>query len=392
MTDEQKPEKETITTVVKQPSAISSSISLMTSTQRKMLGVILREAQKQRSSVPDASVEYIYTFPIDYLRSVLGLEWMDSPDLRKHLKPLTNINIEYNYLGKDKKNVWGSGCILAGFEIEENSPYIKFAINPLLQKFILYPASGCYANINLLTLAKIKVERAVELYEWLVDYIKVNPPYLTLKDFRKIMGVADTEYSSFTDLRRYVIDPIRDEVNLKTDITCSYKPVRGYKNATIGIQWKAKAKKGCNPTKSNTFEYHQKEEELPVEEDPKPAPPSDDLDDLLVDDGPSKPNPIVDDFDDFDILDEPKPKAKEEPDELEAFTKETPLEPLPPIIRQILQAYEFNCIAHYGHPEQEIAKFDAHYRKHGKLPKSIADALRQVGLDVSDHLDCFEEQ
>jgi hypothetical protein len=248
-------DKEIITTVVKNPSAISASISLMTSTQRKMLGVLMREAQKQKKSVTDD--KYKFEILAADVKSVLGIDWMDNTDLKKHLDPLMSIRIEYNYFNKDQKDVWGYGVILPGIEIEKGSSYIRFTFNAFLLPMILSPKQ--YANIDLLTIAKIKVERAVELYEWLVDYIKVSVPYISIKDFRKIMGLVDDDYPVFSDFRRSVLDPIRDEVNDKTDVTCSYRLIRGYKNACIGIQWKVKAKKGCNPTKANTYGYHEDE-------------------------------------------------------------------------------------------------------------------------------------
>lgn len=229
----------------KNPSALSASVSSMTSIQRKMLGCLISEAQYYAKSV--TSDKHKFKIPIANIKEILNINWMERTDIKKFLKPLTTISVEFNYLNKDKKH-WVFGNILSIIDIEEGSSFIEFAFNPFLQSMILSPDP--YTNNNLLTIAKIKVERADALYAFLVDYLKVKIPYLTIKEFRKIMGIDEDTYFEFKNFRVRVLNLITKEVNEKTDITCSYKLIRGRRKSYAGIQWTAAAKPGCDPTKS----------------------------------------------------------------------------------------------------------------------------------------------
>jgi plasmid replication initiation protein len=66
---------------------------------------------------------------------------------------------------------------------------------------------------------------AIRLYEWLVQWIGTGELHMTLEDFRTRLDLGQ-KYPRFTDLRKYVLQPSIDSINLHTNLELDWEPIR----------------------------------------------------------------------------------------------------------------------------------------------------------------------
>lgn len=236
MADRIKYTKEEFLTIYKNPSALIASISSMTSMQRDLLGALIKEGQRQANAVVDD--KHIFTIPISEVKTLLNIEWMNTRDIIDKLRPIVDIRVEFDVLNKDKRG-WIYGSVLAGVDVSEDKGSIRFAFNPLLQQYIIKPKPFLYTDCKITNKMRT-VDRTNILYCLLKDYITAYKiPELTIEKLRGLLGITPTAYSLFSIFRRSVLDPIVKEINLKSDIGCSYQLIKGYRHSWKAIQFQA---------------------------------------------------------------------------------------------------------------------------------------------------------
>jgi len=92
---------------------------------------------------------------------------------------------------------------------------------------------------------------AVRLYEILIAWRSIGKtPVIELTDFRKQIGVLDTEYSRMHDFKKRVLDPSIKQVKEHTDITVEVEQHKTGRFIT-GFSFKLKQKKLAIPTAEN---------------------------------------------------------------------------------------------------------------------------------------------
>lgn len=93
-----------------------------------------------------------------------------------------------------------------------SDPVIKY-ISQLKQQFTTY---------NLGSVGRLNSFYSIRLYEILMQFNSTKERLITVKKFRKILGIED-KYKTWRDLRRYVIDPAVSELNQRTELVISYE-------------------------------------------------------------------------------------------------------------------------------------------------------------------------
>lgn len=207
-------------------SQISNRISLL---QRKSYNAFLYFAREQALEKPDLDM---YVLPLSKLRNVAGIQIKDSKHIQDSLKELMSIVVDYNVLGKDKQEEWGAFTLLS--EVKVTSSEVAYAFPPSIKNALLNPRM--YARINLAITRGLCSKYSLALYEVARDYVNVTIPRMTIRTFRKLMGLEDNLYENFTDLRRRVIEPAIEEVNHKTDLWIDYEYIKDGRKI-FGIQF-----------------------------------------------------------------------------------------------------------------------------------------------------------
>lgn len=216
--------------LIRKPSAmIQTNVKELTLTQRKVINALIHVAQKTGD-------HKIYSIPLADVRKLCGVSHESNDDVKSQIRALTDIKIEYNYLGKDRDKTWGISVLLAGAEMKPNTGKVRFAFSPFIQEKILNPE--IYAPLDVVLIAGLCSTYTIVLYEFLRDYLdSPKVPQMEIGEFRALMGIDDVKYKLFKDLRTHVIDKAAAEVNEKTDLLCRYELTKERGNRYAKIQW-----------------------------------------------------------------------------------------------------------------------------------------------------------
>lgn len=221
--------------LIRKPSAmIQTNVKELTLTQRKVINALIHVAQKTGD-------HKIYSIPLADVRKLCGVSHESNDDVKSQIRALTDIKIEYNYLGKDRGKTWGISVLLAGAEMKPNTGKVRFAFSPFIQEKILNPE--IYAPLDVVLIAGLCSTYTIVLYEFLRDYLDApKVPVMEIEQFRSLMGIDEGKYKLFKDLRTHVIEKAATEVNEKTDLFCSYELTKENGNRYTKIQWIVKRK------------------------------------------------------------------------------------------------------------------------------------------------------
>jgi len=250
--------------IVKKHSAmIQTNVKTLTLTQRKVINYLMFIAQK-------TGKKELYKTTITNIKDMCKIGKTENIDLKEQLKALVNIKIEFNYLNKEKQEVWQIMSLLASAEITPNTGIVEFEFSCKLLDKIFNPSM--FAPLNIQLIANLKSSYSIILYEFLRDYID-SPvvPKLTITEFRNLMGIKENEYNRFYDLKNRVLLPSVDEINIKTDINCNYELIKESKNKYSYIKFTAKKKDKVAfkdvqiIEQENIFISNKKETEIPEE-------------------------------------------------------------------------------------------------------------------------------
>lgn len=200
-----------INEVIKASPAIQIQSSI-THLQRRAWNVLLANAYEE---LPNTDIHRINV--VD-LAKCLGYDSKDIEHLEETLKALVDCTVEWNILGKDKKEKWGAAALLASAEIENGvctygyAPHLRFRLyNPRI-----------YTKLNLRLQNQFTSRYALILWEVCFDYFDMarnegETPYILLEAFRALVGIDDDEYRLFKELNRNVIKPAIKEINELTN-------------------------------------------------------------------------------------------------------------------------------------------------------------------------------
>ena len=183
-----------------------------TSLQRRAWSVLLANAYDELPT------HDIHSVRIVELAEKLDFNSGNKDYLKETLEALVDCKVKWNILEKDKTNTWGVASLLASTEMTDG--VCTYAFAPHLRPKLHNPR--IYAKINLRLQNEFKSKYALILWELCVDYFdeargEGETPWITLEEFKELMGFDESEYLQFKILNRDVIKPAIKEVNGITD-------------------------------------------------------------------------------------------------------------------------------------------------------------------------------
>ena len=184
----------------------------ITHLQRRAWNVLLANAYDE---LPNKEMHRV---SVVELAEKLGFNSRNQDHLKDMLKALTECLVEWNTLGKDKKQVWGVAALLASAEIEKG--ICTYAFAPHLRLKLYNPR--VYAKLNLRLQNRFTDRHALILWELCFDYFDTardhgETPFIPLEKFRELMGVEDDVYPAFKTLNQCVIKLAIKEINALTN-------------------------------------------------------------------------------------------------------------------------------------------------------------------------------
>ena len=197
--------------VIKHSAAIhiQNDITLV---QRRAWNVLLANAYD------DLPVKDVYRMLVHDLALVMEFDSKNEAYLKEALEALVGCKVKWNVLEKDREIEWGVTTLLAQAKIRNG--VCIYAYSPELRARLHNPRM--YARISLSMQNKFNSKHAQALWELCVDYLNETKnygetPFIPLKSYRTLMGVAEDMYPEFKRLNTRVIrDPI-EEINRFTD-------------------------------------------------------------------------------------------------------------------------------------------------------------------------------
>jgi hypothetical protein len=224
---------------------ITNKINLL---QRRCWNILLANAYEDLLNKDQFQVS------VADLKRVLGLSSHNNIYIRAFLKDLVGCIVEWNVLDKDGEEEWTATGLLS--EVSMKREKITYAYAPALKKKLFNPAM--YARISLSMQNRFNSKHALALYELSVDYFiaKRNygtTPFISIDDFRKLMGLKEKEYIDFKILNRAVIKPALQEINDKSDLWVDVElETQGRKVKALKLRIKPNPKK--NPILAKQIE------------------------------------------------------------------------------------------------------------------------------------------
>ena len=193
----------------------------MTHLQRRTWNVLLANAYDE---LPNREIHRV---SVAELARKLGYASNDSEHLKETLKALVDYTVEWNILGKDKKQRWGVASLLASAEIENGICTYSFAAH---LRYKLYNPR-IYTKLNLRLQNRFTHRYALILWEVCFDYFDIarnqgETPFIPMETFRELMGLDKDEYPLFKEFNRNVIKPAIREINELTNFFVEIEPKR----------------------------------------------------------------------------------------------------------------------------------------------------------------------
>ena len=200
--------------VIKHSGAIQVSANQISLLQRKIWNILLANAYDDLLNKDE------YTIKIKDLAEILKFDSNDLRLIKEVINKLQDVKVQWNVLEKDDEE-WVSTHFLGDVKITKKSGIICYSWGKYLREKLYNPTM--YAKISLTIQSKFKSKYSLILYELCVDYFikkqgKGETPWISIEDFKKLMGADDKYYNNFKYLNKMVLKVALNEVNKESDI------------------------------------------------------------------------------------------------------------------------------------------------------------------------------
>src|SRR5262249_29778312 len=138
--------------------------------------------------------------------------------LKEASRAMMRCIVEWDVLDKDGSPEWGATALLAQVKIKKG--VCTYAYSPELRRRLHNPVM--YARLDLNLQRQFESKYALALWELCTDYLGSGraygeTPFITIEDFRKLMGVTEKMYPAFMNFNQKVIKPAVEEINKVSD-------------------------------------------------------------------------------------------------------------------------------------------------------------------------------
>lgn len=194
---------------------ISNTVTLL---ERRAWNVLLHNSYKDLLEKEEHQIR------IDELCEALSYNSNNQEYIKNMLRNLRKHEVQWNILDKDKSVEWGVSGLIAGAYIVNGVCYYSFFKG--LREKLFNPSM--YARINLITQNKFKSKYSLALYEICVDYFDTSrgrgeTPWVTVEQFRELMGLGKDEYKEYKHLAQKVIKSPIKEINKISNLYVTLK-------------------------------------------------------------------------------------------------------------------------------------------------------------------------
>jgi hypothetical protein len=245
-------------TILRKHTAAVHSSSPLSLVQKKAINALLRYAMRDKNILDDVYHEV----PIRQLMEDLG--YKDSTrsyneDLKKNIFELSEINVRWNILKKDKRGkVSGQSPYLASIVLDNG--VIRYTFSKEIRDSFFNP--HLYARLDLSYQKQFKLKSSLPIWELLWEELstkkkdEICTEWISYENIIKLLGI-DGEYyiNNFALFKNKVLKPCLSEINEKSDVTVSLEEKRGERNRikSLRFQVSTKNKVSFEPSVEDVF-------------------------------------------------------------------------------------------------------------------------------------------
>ena len=187
--------------------------------QRKAANALLLNAYEE---LPDDSVKE-HSVRVAELAAAVGYDSNDHETLKRALEALVDLKVTWNLLDPEGQREWGVGSFLASARIKGG--VCRYAYPAPLRELLYNPQ--IYARVNLAVQTRFSTGPALALYENCLRFLKVGTTgWISLEDWRGLLGVGDGQYPEYKRFRSKVLTPSVKQVNEHSDIRIAMETKR----------------------------------------------------------------------------------------------------------------------------------------------------------------------
>ena len=146
---------------------------------------------------------------------------------------------------------------LSSARYDQNKGNVSLEFSPQLKPYLLQLKSH-FTKINIADTMKFKSIYAVRIFELLLQYGTIGKREISIEELRNWCGINKQEYGDYFDLKRYVINRAKTEINAKTDYEVDYKEIKESRKV-VGLEWTIKHKTHFEKTQSEKAAILEKE-------------------------------------------------------------------------------------------------------------------------------------
>ena len=167
-------------------------------------------------------------------------------EVKKSVQELQTTLIEYNYLNREGKEIWGSSTLLSDCEMNLGDGVLYYTFSPRIRELMHTPAQ--YAEISLKVIYAFRSKYSLVLYELISARYRMNKTHEVFPTdaFRVLMTVPEGKLKSFRDFNKRALEPAIREINAFSPFQVTVDPdkfkKRGRKITHITVEWTKKQK------------------------------------------------------------------------------------------------------------------------------------------------------
>lgn len=232
-------------TILRKHTAAVHSSSPLSLVQQKAINALLRHAMRDKNILDDVYHEV----PIRLLMEDLGYKDSTrsySEDLRKSLFELSEINVRWNILKKDKRGkVSGQSPYLASIVLDNG--VIRYTFSKEIRDSFFKP--HLYARLDLNYQKQFKLKSSLPIWELLWEELstkkkdEICTDWIDYENIINLLGIEGDFYiNNFALFKNKVLKPCLTEINEKSDVTVSLEEKRGERNRIKSLRFQVSTK------------------------------------------------------------------------------------------------------------------------------------------------------
>jgi len=144
------------------------------------------------------------------------------------VRVVSKTDLQFNFLGEDRTFDDYQAPLIIGRATSKKRGVIAFEVHPRIEKLVKDPRVFARLNIYFIS-ALADVKRGYSFYALFKDFLdrtKSTEISLDYWELRNYLGVADTNYPDFKSFKRWVLKPLIDATNSRTDLNLAYEVVK----------------------------------------------------------------------------------------------------------------------------------------------------------------------